>query len=163
LLPRLNHRGDETSTDLQVEKIVRRPRPEVAAYSMDYRNEPEWIGAISESRLVSDGDFGVGSRVSRTASFLGKRIEYVNEVVEYEPGRRLLMRSVQAPFPMTVSYEFEDTGDGTRVRIRAQGDAAGFYRFGGPLLTAAVKRAIAGDLRRLKQQLESRPGSLPGD
>jgi uncharacterized membrane protein len=142
-------------TDVTVETEIARPRDEVAAYVTDWRNDPSWIGALRDVRLETDGPFGVGSRVARVASFLGRRIEYVNEVAEYEPGRRLLMRSVKAPFPMTVLYEFEDAGDGTRVRIRAGGDASGFYRLAGPLLDRAVARGIRGDLARLKALLES--------
>jgi hypothetical protein len=62
-----------------VEQRIARPRVEVARYATDWQNEPAWIGALSESRLVTEPPFGVGSRVERVASFLGKRIEYVNE------------------------------------------------------------------------------------
>jgi uncharacterized membrane protein len=143
------------STDVEVETIVERPRPEVARYAMDWRNDREWIGALSDVRLVTGEPFGVGSHVARVASFLGKRIEYVNEVVEFDPGARLVMQSVKAPFPMTVVYEFEDAGEGTRMRIRTQGDASGFYRVAGPMLARAVRRGIERDLRRLKQVLEA--------
>jgi uncharacterized membrane protein len=145
-------------TDVLVETVIARPREEVAAYVMDWRNDPTWIRALEDVRLEPSGEVGVGTRVTRVASFLGRRLEYVNEVVEHEPGRRLLMRSVKAPFPMTVTYEFEDAGArDARVRIRAQGDASGYYRLAAPLLAAAVRRSIAGDLRRLKKILEAAP------
>jgi uncharacterized membrane protein len=143
-------------TDVVVETVVERPRDEVAAYVTDWRNDPAWIGALRDVRLETEGPFGIGSRVARVASFLGRRIEYVNEIAEHEPGSRLVMRSVKAPFPMTVVYEFEDAAEGaTRVRIRAGGDASGFYRLAGPLLDRAVARGIRGDLGRLKRLLES--------
>jgi hypothetical protein len=91
------------ATNVQVETVIDRPRNAVADYAMDWRNDTSWIRAISEARLVTDGPFGVGSRVERVASFLGRRIEYVNEVVELEPGARLVMRSEKAPFPMKVT------------------------------------------------------------
>lgn len=142
------------TTDVEVQEWIARPRLDVARYATDWRNDPAWIG-VEESRLVSDGPFGVGTRVERVATFVGRRIEYVNEVVEHEPGRRLVMRSVKAPFPMTIVYEFEDAGDGTLMRIRAAGDASGFYRVASPLLSRAVKRAIVRDLARLKVVLET--------
>jgi uncharacterized membrane protein len=142
-------------TDVVVETVVERPRGEVARYVTDWRNDPTWIGALRDVRLETEGPLRVGSRVARVASFLGRRIEYVNEVVELEPDDRLVMRSVKAPFPMTVAYAFEDAGDGaTRVRIRAEGDASGFYRLAGPLVDRAVTRGIRGDLARLKALLE---------
>jgi uncharacterized membrane protein len=152
------------STDVTVEATVERPRAEVAGYAADWRNDTEWIGALSEARLLTEPPFGVGSRVLRVAGFLGKRIQYVNEVVEYESEERLVMRSVQAPFPMTVTYEFEDADGGTLMRIRAEGDASGFYRLAGPLLSRAVRRSIAADLARLKQVLEAQvvTESAPG-
>lgn len=147
------------STNVSVETKVARPRTDVASWAMDWRNDRDWIGALRDVRLVSGEPFGVGSRVARVAAFLGRRVEYVNEVVEYEPGRRLVMRSVKAPFPMTVAYEFEDADGGTLVRVRAEGDASGFYRAAGPLLSRSVKRSIAGDLARLKRTLEARTAS----
>ena len=142
------------STDVAVERRIERPREEVAAYASDWRNDEEWIGALDEVRLVQEEPL----QVARVAGFLGKRIEYVNEVVEHEPGRRLVMRSVKAPFPMTVTYEFEDAGNGGSVmRIRTQGDASGFYRVAGPLLARAVKRGLERDLATLKERLEGGP------
>ena len=142
--------------DVSVETEIARPRADVAAYASDWRNDPVWIGAVDAARLVGEEPFGTGARVARTASFLGRRFEYVNEVTELVPGERLAMRSVAGPFPMRVTYEWEDAGGGTHMRIRAAGDAARFYRIAGPLLARAVRRGIAGDLARLKATLEAR-------
>jgi hypothetical protein len=144
-------------TDVTVETTIARPREDVARFSSDPANDTAWIGALTEAKLLTEPPVGLGSRVERVASFLGRRIEYVNEIVELEPGRRLAMRSVKAPFPMTVVYEWEDAGAGTRMRIRAGGDAGGFYRVAGPLLSRAVRRGIERDLRKLKELLESKP------
>jgi len=135
--------------------VIAKPRAEVAAFVCDHANDLRWIGAINESTLVSDGPFGVGARVRRTANFLGRTMVYTNEVSELEEGERLTMRSVEAPFPMTVVYHFSDDAQGCRVRIETSGDADGFYRIAGPLLSQAVSRGVKGDLRRLKKALES--------
>ena len=143
------------STDVTLDIAIEAPRDGVAAYALDYTNVPEWIGAIGQARLVTEPPFGVGARVQRIGTFLGKRIEYINEVVELDPDRRLVMRSVKAPFPMTVTYEFDDKpGGGTWMRIRTEGDASGFYRLAGPLLDRAVKRGVGQDLKRLKERVE---------
>jgi uncharacterized membrane protein len=142
-------------TDVTVEVRIDRPREEVAAYASDWRNDREWIGALTDVELVTEPPFGVGSQVRRVGSFLGRRVEYVNEVVALDPGRRLVMRSIRAPFPMTVTYEFDDANGGTTMRIRAEGDASGFYRVAGPLLSRAVKKGVARDLATLKAKLDS--------
>jgi hypothetical protein len=47
------------------------------------------------------------------ARFLGRRLAYTYEVVELVPGRRLVMRTAQGPFPMETTYTGEPEGTGT--------------------------------------------------
>lgn len=142
------------SVDVTVERRISRDVHDVAEFAMDPRNDTRWIGALTSVRQLTDGTVSVGTQVERVAKFLGRRIEYVNEIVELEPGRLLVMRSVRAPFPMTVTYEFDEVPGGTLARIRAQGETAGFYRVSGPLLSFMVRRGIARDLKSLQQVLE---------
>jgi hypothetical protein len=142
------------SVDVTVEQHIARPPDEVARFAMDPANDTDWITALDSARALTDGPVRAGTQVERVASFLGRRMEYVNEIEVYEPPRRLVMRSVKAPFPMTVSYEFDEAPGGTLARIRAEGDAGGFYRIAGPLLGAAVRRGIAKDLEALRGLLE---------
>jgi uncharacterized membrane protein len=142
------------SVDVTVEQQIARPREQVAAFAMDPRNDRRWIGALTEVRTLTDGPVGPGTQVQRVARFLGRRIEYVNEITELEPGRRLAMRSVKAPFPLQVTYEFEDAPGGSLARIRTGGETARFYAFAGPLLSAMVKRGVARDLRKLARALD---------
>jgi uncharacterized protein YndB with AHSA1/START domain len=148
--------------DVTAETTIARPREEVAAFATDPVNDTRWILALDSARVLTDGAPGPGMRVERIASFLGRRLEYVNEVTELEPGRRLVMRSVKAPFPMTVVYEFEDApGGGTLMRITTQGDATGFYRVAAPALAAAVRRGVNKDLAALKRLLETGRAAAP--
>jgi hypothetical protein len=163
------------SVDVTVEQRIERPRDEVARFAMDPANDTRWILALDSARVLPDpertgaegdgsGGVGVGTRVERLASFLGRRIEYVNEIEAYDPPRRLAMRSVKAPFPMTVVYEFEEAGEGaTLARIRAGGDAGGFYSVAGPLLNQMVRRGIRRDLEALKELMERRWGGVPAE
>ncbi|HXG35823.1 MAG TPA: SRPBCC family protein [Dehalococcoidia bacterium] len=137
------------------EIIINRPLAEVAAFVMDPANDLSWIGGVKEVQILTSLPLQAGTRVRRVAAFLGRRIEYVNEVVSYDPPRRLEMRSVQGPFPMTVVYELKEAESGTRLHIRAAGDATGFFKLAGPLLSNAVRRSVNRDLRTLKERLEA--------
>jgi uncharacterized protein YndB with AHSA1/START domain len=144
--------------DVTATTVIDAPRSRVARFVMDHRNDTAWIGGIKESELVGDEPYGVGSHVRRVASFLGRRIEYVNRVEEIEPDARLVMRSVKSPFPMVVTYAFEDTANGgTRTSVRLQGAPGSLYRMAEPLLARQVRRSVTRDLRTLKRLLE-RPG-----
>jgi uncharacterized membrane protein len=142
------------ATDVRAVIDVARPREQVAAYLRDPGNDPSWIGGLRSARLVSDPPVGVGSRVERVASFLGRRIEYVNEITELT-GTRLAMRSVRSPFPMRVTYGFEDAGQATEVSVRVEGDARRAYRLADPIMAALVRRSVRRDLRTLKRVLET--------
>jgi uncharacterized membrane protein len=144
------------SVDVTAEVTIRRPLADVAAYMIDPANDPAWIGGVREVRMETPPPLGVGSRVARVASFLGRRVEYVNEVTELDRARVLDMRSVKAPFPMRVTYSF-DPADGraaTIVRNRVRGAPGGFFALFGPLLGPLVKRSVQKDLERLREMLE---------
>ena len=143
-----------SAIDVTASTTIRAPQPDVARYVVDHRNDPAWIGGISESELLGGPPLAVGSRVRRVARFMGKRIDYVNEVTRLEPDALLEMRSVKSPFPMVITYGFENAGDGTRTTVRVQGDPSAFYRIAGPLLVRRVKRSVREDLDRLRDILE---------
>jgi uncharacterized membrane protein len=144
--------------DVTATATIDRPREEVAAYVRDPANDTTWIGGLRDARLLTPAPVAVGSQVERVASFLGRRVEYVNEVTELD-GDRLAMRSVRSPFPMRVTYGHRDAGDGaTEVSVRVEGDASRFYALVGPLVGLAVRHSIARDLRHLKRVLERGPG-----
>ena len=75
------------SIDVTATATMTVPREEVARYVIDHRNDPVWIGGISESELLGEPPIAIGSRVRRVASFMGKRIEYVNEVTRLDQAR----------------------------------------------------------------------------
>jgi uncharacterized membrane protein len=144
------------SIDITAEVAIRRPVAEVAAYTIDPANDPTWIGGVREVRMETPPPLAVGSRVARVAHFLGRRVEYVNEVTELDAERVLDMRSVKAPFPMRVTYSFEPANGGaeTIVRNRVRGAPGGFFSLFGPLLAPLVKRSVQKDLERLRDRLQ---------
>lgn len=147
------------SLDITAEVHIRRPLPRVAAYTIDPRHDPEWIGGVREARILDGEQLGPGTRVARVARFLGRRIEYVNEIVALDPERCLDMRSVAAPFPMRITYSFAAQDGGTAVRNRVRGEVRGFFALFGPVLAPLVRRSVRRDLERLRDLLEERsPG-----
>jgi uncharacterized protein YndB with AHSA1/START domain len=143
--------------DITAQVRVDRPPGEVAAYMTDPANDPEWIGGVREARLEGEPPVRPGSRVARVAGFLGKRVEYVNEVVALD-AEHLDMRSVVAPFPMHITYSFTPDGapERTLVRNRVRGEPGGFFALFGPLLAPMVRRSVQKDLERLRDALEGR-------
>jgi uncharacterized membrane protein len=141
------------AVDVTAAASIDRPQDQVAAYLRDPANDTKWIGGLRSARLLTPRPVTVGSQVERVASFLGRRVQYVNEITELT-ANRLAMRSVRSPFPMRVTYGHRDAGDSTtEVSVRVQGDPGRFYALVAPLLGLAVRRSITRDLRNLKRIL----------
>ncbi|MBK1784638.1 SRPBCC family protein [Prauserella cavernicola] len=139
--------------DIEVHRVIALPLRRVAAYAMDWRNDAVWTRGITRAELTVEapgGGFGVGAEVRRSASFLGRRIDYVLRVLTHDPPDLLDMSSVAGPFAMRVTYRFAERPAGTLASIRVRSDASRFSGLTGALLTPLVRRAVAGDLRELE-------------
>ena len=141
--------------DVKVETLIQRSREDVTSYAMNPDHDPVWISGIVEAKMLTDPPLGQGTQVARVAKFLGKRIEYVLEVVDYDPNSLMRMKSIKGPFPMEVTYQFDQADQGTLAHIRVQGEASGFFRIASPMMARSVKKSLNNDLKALKQLLES--------
>ena len=143
------------AVDVVTEIEIRRPRDEVSAFAADPTNATAWYRNIKEVDWETAPPLVVGSRVRFRAQFLGRTLDYTYEVREFEPGRRFVMSTAQGPFPMETTYTWEDSADGaTRMTLRNRGEPSGFAALATPVMTLAVRRANAADLRRLRTLLE---------
>lgn len=143
--------------DVTVERVIARPRGEVAAYAGDPTNAPEWYANLRSVQWRTAPPLAVGSRMDFVARFLGRRLAYTYEVVALMSGERLVMRTADGPFPMETTYTWEDAPDGTRMTLRNTGSPSGFAGVAAPVLTTALRRATTKDLARLAAILEQRP------
>lgn len=143
------------SVDVTVETVIDRPIAEVAGYAGDPSNAPEWYANIRSVDWRTPPPVSVGSRMDFVASFLGRRLAYTYEVVDYEAGERLVMRTAEGPFPMETTYEWSQPEEGhTLMRLRNRGRPSGLGRIAAPVMAAAVRRNTTKDLARLKRLLE---------
>ncbi len=140
--------------DVLVETEILRTPADVAAYAGDPSNAPEWYANIKSIEWRTEPPLAVGSQLDFVAHFMGRRIAYTYEVVELEPGRRLVMRTANGPFPMETTYTWRASAGGTLMTLRNRGNPAGFTKVAAPIMKLAVRRATTKDLARLTAILE---------
>jgi uncharacterized membrane protein len=144
------------TVDVLTEETIGRPIDAVAAYAADPTHAPEWYVNIESVRWISEPPVRQGSQVAFEARFLGRRLSYTYEIVEFEPGVCLVMRTAEGPFPMETTYTWSAVGDdSTRISLRNRGEPAGFSKFLAPFMAPAMRRANRKDLTALRQLLES--------
>ena len=143
------------AVDVETTIEIARPRAEVAAFAADPDNVHAWYRNIRRVEWLTERPLQVGTRLAFAAEFLGRRMAYTYEVVEHEPGERLVMRTADGPFPMETTYTWVDGPAGSTVMaLRNRGEPAGFSAIASPMMAAGIRRNNRSDLQRLKQVLE---------
>ncbi len=150
------------NVDVVTEIVIARPVVEVSAYAADPSKAPDWYVNIDSVEWKTPPPAEVGSLVEFVARFLGRTLRYTYELVELVPGRRLVMRTHQGPFPMETTYTWEPAAnasspdESTRMTLRNRGEPAGFSKLMVPIMKPAMRRANRKDLAALKAILETR-------
>ena len=145
------------NVDVTTTTTIDRPPDQVAEYASDPDHVPDWYANIKSVEWKTPRPLRIGSRVAFVAQFLGRRLAYTYEFAELVPGRRLVMRTAEGPFPMETTYTWDEEGtDRTRMTLRNRGEPSGFSRVVAPLMERAMRRANRNDLAKLKALLERR-------
>ena len=142
--------------DVFTEIIINCPLDKVSEYAANPDNAPEWYANINSAEWQTPKPLEVGSKIAFKAAFLGKQLSYVYQIAEYIPGKKLVMRTSDGPFPMETTYTWESTdGQTTRMTLRNKGNPAGFSMSFSPFMSLMMKRANNKDLKKIKYLLES--------
>lgn len=145
--------------------IIDRSPEAVFAFLSVRKNDPVWMASVVESEwLETDQDLGapigIGRRGRMVMKGMGRRLEYIDEVTDYQPGRRIAHRTVEGPLHLMTACLTESIGDGCRATVVGETDNFIGGRLGklaNPIVGRIVRRGFRTDLARLKQILEAEP------
>jgi len=138
--------------------LIDRPPEEVFGFLSVRTNDPVWMASVTESEWLDPAaPMGVGRRGRMVMQAMGRR-EFLDEVTEYEPGRRIAHRSVAGPMVIHTACLAEPVGSGCRATVlyepeRLPGGVVG--RLTAPLTARILRRTFRADLARLKELLEA--------
>ena len=136
---------------------INRTPQDIFAFVSDYERDPRWRSEVVEMSYQSPGPTGIGRLALEKSKVFGRWLETLTEVTEYEPGTKIVSRSISGP-TLVVSYRFiTPDGAGTRFTYRLEVDISKewFFRLLHPVLMPLYKKTIESYLKRLKQILES--------
>jgi hypothetical protein len=143
------------AVDVSTQIMIERPLSDVAAYASEPDNATAWYANIVAIEWKSPKPLRLGSQIAFVAHFLGKRLAYTYEIVEFVPETRLVMRTAEGPFPMETTYAWQPAAEGcTIMTLCNRGEPAGFSRLVAPFMARAMRQANQKDLARLKSLLE---------
>lgn len=140
---------------VQTETIIQAPAGQVFNFAADPDKAPEWYVNIKSAEWKTPKPLVVGSHIAFKAQFLGKQLSYVYEIVELVPGRKLVMRTADGPFPMETTYLVEEIDPNTsKMTLINRGKPSGFSKIFSPFMKMAMRKANTKDLALLKRILE---------
>jgi uncharacterized protein YndB with AHSA1/START domain len=146
--------GKEGAVHFENTLTIRRTPHEVFEYLAAFENVPRWNYAIVETHKTSEGPVGVGATYRQTRS-IPSPAEETFSVTEFEPHSRLAIHGDLGPFQGRLTYELEPVPDGTRLTNEAHLEGKGLAKVAAPLLGGRVGDAVAANLQKLKEILET--------
>ena len=149
--------------EIQESVIIQRRPEDVFAFLEVRSNDAEWMTSVLTSEWLDPGGgeaeaIGIGRRGRMVMNILGRDAEFIDQVTEYEPGRRIAHRTVSGPMPLDTACICELVeGGACRATVvgatdRLPGGLIG--RAAAPLFARAIRRAFRADLAMLKNILE---------
>jgi len=97
--------------------FIDRPPEAVFGFLSVRSNDPVWMASVTESEWLDPAaPMGVGRRGRMVMNTMGPR-EFLDEVTEYEPGRRIAHRSVAGPMAIRTACIAEPAGTGCRATV----------------------------------------------
>lgn len=141
---------------LSARRHIDRPASEVFEFFADAANNPQWQRGMKSCAWTTPQPIGIGARYRQTASFLGRPIESVFEVTEYEPGQMIRIETVESTFPIQVTRTVEPVDGGSctvTAHITGGPNVPGFLE---PFLGRMAQRSVDRDYDQLVLLLGSR-------
>jgi carbon monoxide dehydrogenase subunit G len=140
--------------------VIARPPQEVFDFLSRFENIAVYDSSVTSSGQVGDGPVGKGSRGRGTSKIMGQQFDWVVEVAEFDPPRRMVSRSVEGKLDFTVTFDLEPADGGTRVtqRIEAASGLGGvFGKLADALVERAQGRTVRANLETLAEWLAEHP------
>jgi len=136
--------------------VINRPRLEVWEFMIDPDNVPVYNSNVVEYDLVSGEAQEVGRICRGAVKVAGRRLELTDELVEVERGRGGKLVSTDATIPYTLSFHYEDEGEGTKVTWHQEMESLkGFFKFADPIVLKLYARDVRSNLEKAKTILEA--------
>jgi Polyketide cyclase / dehydrase and lipid transport len=134
---------------------VQAPPAVVFAYLTDREKATVWQGSLLEAHFSPDAPVHTGTEIHEVRKLLGRKIDSIVEVTEFEQDRVFAGRVRSGPVPWEFRYTFESADGSTRVDFHMEGEPGGFFRLAEPLVVRTVEKQLESDFSTLKALVET--------
>lgn len=145
------------------EQVIERSTDEVWRYAADIGRHPEWMG-VTDARVTHGEGTELGSRGIEWLKRGPRSLAVDVEVTASDPGRRIAWTfGGRGPLHGSVALDLEEIASNrTRAVWSGSLGLSGLLRLIEPLMAAELRSGEAGELQRLKENLEAAPSQPAG-
>jgi uncharacterized protein YndB with AHSA1/START domain len=149
--------------DVTASVAIARPVEAVFAFMSNYEHDLQWRAGIIEMTQTPPGRPQIGTQTREVARFFGQTTVTPGEVTAYEPDREIAFTGLMSgAIRVSGRRTVEPMGEDTRFVYQATVELRGILWLLGPLIAARLRKRVAGDLRRLKERVETTVEATPG-
>ncbi|MCX6078795.1 MAG: SRPBCC family protein [Chloroflexi bacterium] len=141
--------------DFEIGTLIDRPVEAAFAFLSNPLNLPRWQSMLAEIKPVATGPVGVGSKFSTKGERLGRKIDGLLEITEFEPPVKFGYKGSAGPMQVHGLITLKPAGTGARVLLKAHAEPGGMFKLAEGLLANQVKSQMEANLDRLKAVLEA--------
>jgi len=140
---------------VDVNTHIYRPLQQVFTFVATPENDFQWQYETLVSTQVSKGEIGVGTLFHTVGHFMGRRIETIYEVTEFDPHKRYGFKSHSGPVESHTLYTFETTDGGTRINLSTTTHPRDLFTMNHSMVEKKFKKQQKENLAILKNILEA--------
>ena len=134
---------------------VKAPPEATFAFVSEWSNNPKWQLGMKSCTWTSEPPLRLGSTYDQTASFLGRPIISSFEVVEFEPGAKVRIRTTKSSLPLDITRQVAPgPNGGSTITATIRGEPGSLMRIFNPLTKRMVERNVTKDYARLRHLLD---------
>lgn len=126
----------------------------------DLKNLPNWVTAIKDIEILTEGSVGKGTRFKETRIMFGQESTEEMEVTLFEPNNHIREEVFASGLHYTTDWKFSETNSKTTVTVTLTIEAKTFpaklMRLGFLLIKSSLKKAFLTDMEEMKKVIHAR-------
>lgn len=141
--------------NFEISTLVDRPIEDVFTFISNPLNMPKWQVMVAKVEQLIPGVIGIGSKFNVKAGMLGRAMEGVMEITDYEPPTKFGFTNRLGPIQMKVAVTLKSVGTGVKITLNAQGNPDGMFKLAAGSMAQQIKIQMEMNLEKLKSVLET--------
>jgi hypothetical protein len=147
---------ENTMISVDLTTHIYRPLQQVFTFVATPENDFQWQYETLASTQVSTGEIGVGTFFHTVGHFMGRRIETVYQVTEFDPNKRYGFKSHSGPVDSHTLYTFEMMDGGTKIILSTATNPRDLFTMNPSIVEKKFKKQHKENFAILKNILEAR-------